>query len=449
MRIPGIFLFILQIGIVTGLGQEVQIPFDTDGRHMTLTQQLESRLNLFPEYTGFREARMFQTGDDTYYVEITHLSEGRIIRDRIALTRLEMIEIRQKVDGILVSQQRTQRLNQEGRGRFLRTTTSLGALYYGWAIPLALDFNAQSTVGFYMFGTGLSFYIPFLATRDADVSLAMADLSAYGGTRGIVHGHALYSLLSSSTDRSNNGLLLGTAFSVTELALGYHYAKKENLSRGRAGAIGLGGDYGLFSGFMLGSAIFQSSNAEMGGLLLGSALGTVFMATRTRQEHLSTGDVQVMKSAGTIAGLGAYTAAYWLGDRNGRISSIATVIGAGAGLYRANRLLHDYDFMESQGSIIWLSTLGGLAMGSGLAYTFTGLPDNRTENSVYLGLSTLGAITGFTIMYRYFQSEARIVRNSQSFNTYWEINPFPVASLVSGNNEFMIPGQLFRFGVKF
>lgn len=134
------------------LAQDIQLAFDRDGKYFTIDEQLEDRFNLFPDYPTFREARLFQTPENSYYIEISFIRYGRMVRDRkdISTTELESIRI-----SIVTADElaKSTYIDHEGRAKFIRTTVGMNLLFYGWSVPAAIDMNPAAGISYYFLST--------------------------------------------------------------------------------------------------------------------------------------------------------------------------------------------------------------------------------------------------------------------------------------------------------
>lgn len=431
--------------------QEVQVPFDELGKYTTISQQLESRMKLFSEYPTFREANLFQTGSETYILEVTFLKDGRLVRDRKPLTKLELDDLRTRFSSTLVYQDKTNRLNQEGRALFLTTTTTWGAGFYGYMIPLSFNFSQRQGLGTWMLITGASFYGPFLATKDSDVSSASAKATLYATTRSVLHGGALYYLIAGEKGNSKGFILTAASLSLAEMYAGFQYAKTTRMSEGRVDAIGIFTDVAMLGSTLTSYAItgeFNRLTAAVG--LLGTGLGLYTGIQLTKNEDKSPGDVTMMYSSTFVGAYGVASVMNLLTNKDDRLVSSAVAVGSGLGLWYGNKLAADYDFSREQGNYIMYSTVAGFATGYGAAYSFFG---NLTESNLkpYAILGTLGAIGGFSIMFNYLKDDAKILKaESQASNVSFQFNPIGIASYMNPQKGgFSMPGNWFSLNVKF
>lgn len=436
----------------TAYSQEVQISFDDLGKYNTISQQLESRMKLFTEYPNFREANLFQTGLETYILEITYLKDGKLVRDRKPLTKPELDDLRQRFSSNLFYQEKTNRLNQEGRALFLTTTTTWGAGFYGYMIPMSFNLSSRQSLGTWMLITGASFYGPFLATKDSDVSSASAKASLYGATRSFFHGAAFYHLAVGNNGGNSKGLILTAAStSIVEMVAGYQYAKATQMSEGRVDAIGIFTDVSMVGSWLASYSILGDFSTKTSSIaLLGTGLGIYTGIQYSKNEDKSPGDVVMMYSSTFVGAYGMASVFNLISNNDDRLVSAGVALGSGLGLAYGNKLAADFDFSNEQGNYILYSTLAGFATGYGAAYSFFG---NLTESNLkpYAVLGTLGGVSGFYIMFNYLKADAKILKaESETSNVSFQINPMGIASyLGSQKGGFAMPGNFFNLNVRF
>lgn len=169
--------------------QEIQVPVDEAGRIQVITAELASRLGLFADVDGFREARLFRLPDATFVLEITSSPRGGLRRERRPLSAAEAAEFRRDLTERVTARAPAAVLDQGGRTKLLVGTMVLGLGYYGWATALAFDpEDSQTGVALYMLTAGTTFIAPFLATKNHAVPDAVATMALWGAMRGPIHG---------------------------------------------------------------------------------------------------------------------------------------------------------------------------------------------------------------------------------------------------------------------
>jgi hypothetical protein len=260
----------------------------------------------------------------------------------------------------------------------------------------------------------------------------MADLSRYGAYRGAVQGFMLDQAIGGTDSGSRRYLGLGTAVSLTGLIVGYNQAKKHDYTRGQAATIGLYTDYGLVGGYFTGVSVLGLSRQGNATIGLGSSLVAYALSSKYAQNNAySIGEVRIKRSMMLLSGLSALTLINYTGTENPKFLAASAVLGGGAGLYFSRRLLEPYSFSDTQGSLIWYSTIGGYAIGSGIAYAILGPDDGPSQ--LYLTLSSVGGIAGFYLLFNQFKDEARTGRSQMGSNLSVNINPILLTMAMQPN----------------
>jgi hypothetical protein len=329
--------------------------------------------------------------------------------------------------------------DQSGRTALLIVSTLVGAQYYGTTISaLMSEGTFDSSVGAYLLTAGASFYVPYALTRKMEITQGQALMAIYGQTRGIAHGALLPVLFSTEPDYKVT-LSLGMAASIAEGILGYRWAKKENFSVGRAGAIGTFGDFGM--GIGIGSAYTlglldgtAGSNMSALSILAGGAIGTYAGYRISRNDYYTEGDLFALQGAGL---LGAYLPAsllYVLGAENSpKLITLSATLGAVGGLYFGDKLALKQDFSNRQGVFIMLSQFAGALTGMGLGYLIDssdGSDFNRTGKSIAL-LTGLGWLAGYGIAVKNFSKE--INKEDAKLSLNLQLNPLGLLNNSRGN----------------
>ena len=403
---------------------EVQISPDADGKLEYISSDQENRLKLFPEYKDFIEARCFQLSDSSFAVEITYKENGVVKRAKKYYTLEAFQTFRNKVSTLITENAPETILNQEGRSRLLTVSTSVGLAYYGWAIPTSLQVDEGKVyLGMYMLSAGTSFFLPYAITRKQEVSPSQADLFIYGQTRGILHGYALSAVLIQDPDPTFASFI-GVSASITEGILGYHWAKKEKMTRGDALTISLWGDFGMgifagtsFSTGLLDNDVLRRLSATA---LLGAATGITAGNWMRNHYKYTAGDVYMQRSLGF---LGAYVpvALSLVAELNDSkvIAGVATV-GSLGGLTLGHYIAQKNHYTAGQGRLIALGQTAGGLLGLGAGYLVSS--DNENGYKAWLVGSVIGAASGFALMNKLFASrKVKEKDKKQAFN--FSLNP--------------------------
>jgi len=295
-----------------------------------------------------------------------------------------------------------------------------------------------------MLMAGVSFYAPFVSTANTEITKSMAYLTYYGATRSFLHGAAINGLITDDKISFKGIVLTSAAVSLTEMMLGYSYARNKGISHGRAQALGLFMDYGLYTGFAT-SMVLSDEAVRFSSImaLAGTGLGIVMGSKLTMNEDKSVGDVSVMYSTTIIGGLIANAVGNSISRNDNKVMFASSIIGSSIGLYYGNRISQSYDFSDNQGSYIRLSSLAGYLTGLGASYVFFGEISDKTINPYFL-VSSLGAAGGYYIMFNYFKDKAYVQPKESAFNVDFSINPLGIAgAFKQSNNTNPAQAQLF------
>ncbi len=430
--------------------QDTQVAVDNDGKKDVIEASLGSRIDLFKEYPGFIEARLFEMAQNEYSLEIYYKPDDRILRKRINYTSEDVHALRGKVSAALRVMQSDTTLNQDGRAKLLIASSVAGLGYYGWAIPAALDMQSSKAIAStYMFTSALSFFVPFAATRNSTVTEASANAYIYGTTRGIIHGLAINAVIFGNDGHYRRKLAFSMAGSLAEGVALYKVSSLQNWSTGRAELSGVGGDFGLLIG--LSTPILF--NREGGRLqpaagLIGSAAGMAAGHRLAGREHYTQGDAYVLRGAGTMGSYTALSVTNLSDTENENIYAGAFIVGSVGGLVLGHRLAYDRDFTAAQGTFIELGQLAGWFTGLGIAYL---IKDPASSDSrLFMTLSAAGGIGGYALMYNIFADKAR---EKAAGRTSWDFQFTPQNILLSkwsgSNSKSNFPLPLAALNVQF
>jgi hypothetical protein len=313
------------------------------------------------------------------------------------------------------------------------STTALGLGLYGWTLPGAVGVDAQQStrafVGLYMITAASSFIVPYLILRDKPVSPGQANLSFYGGTRGIWQGVLMGALIAGEVGPNRRAQAWKASMLVGSLAGmvgGYQLSRAAQLSAGDARTMAALGDYGLAFGFGTGfllrlqgqqpdCAQFSENPVCVGGRdpevdshsrrmaaagLIGSGLGLTGGYLLARRRENSWGDGEVLRAS---SALGTWTAAGFadlinrnrsLTDFTDRKYTSALMLGGTAGLVIGDRLVRKTNFSPGQSMLVDLSMISGGLLGAGAIRVIAG-----GNNQPYVFASALGAVAGFALGY--------------------------------------------------
>ncbi len=329
-------------------------------------------------------------------------------------------------------------LDQEGRSELIRTSLILSLVYYGWAIPLALDAESgRAYVASYMLVGGGGFFVPFLATRDSRVTEGMARGYTFGSILGIYHGWALAAAIQGDDMEFRLGLGTSVVTSIAEGVTLMNYARSRDLNQGHISMMGTGGVVGLLYGASL-PVYFNSESTRSYAVssLAGSALGYWAGDQLAKKIPLANGDPQIMATTGI---LGTYlTIALLDGIQPDSEKAIAAMLTAGSaiGLGLGYVKIKALDYSSSNANLIALGTFAGGLIGLGMVYVFAG---DAASGNAYLWGSGIGAVAGFA-------ATDLITRNSKSNklgNLKIQFNPMAVKGMIKPGpaNSNLRPNQ--------
>ena len=415
--------------------EEVRVPIDDGARLERIDVEMARRLGLFGDTNDFRSAQLFEQADGTFVLEIESERGGRLVRERRPLTTAEVAQLRQDVSARLSARPQVDPNDRRGRVLLLAGTSLLGLGFYDWAVPVAADLNDKNAIATGMLAAAGSFFVPFVLTRNAMVTPGMAHLTLYGGTRGIVHGILVHELLNAnrdSTGDSDDRLWGGFAGSVVEAVGGYFWARGAGFDTGTTHAIGTSADFGLAYAMAVAEIADKDDAAldgDEGGLqyaagLAGAAGGLWAGHWLAGHRRYTWGDVEVARMAGlvgTAAGIAIADVAdtddedWWLA---------AGMLGGASALVIGDRLVAGKQYAPGPALLVDLGSLGGAALGLGLAYLLS--DDNGVDDSSvpYTTAGALGGAAGFAILYATTRGEAS---RQASAGSPWHVELNPVA----------------------
>ncbi|MBT3209591.1 MAG: hypothetical protein HN704_06490 [Bacteroidetes bacterium] len=429
-----ILLFaIVFLAAFTIKAQEIQVSMDEEGKVELIDSKLEKKIRLFSEYKGMIEARLFQSSDTTYVLEILYQPADKLLKIRKPLLQEQVQDFRKMVTASIQQQAPEIAINQEGRTKLLISTSIHSLGYYGWTVPNVLQIeNNKAFVGLYMLTSGAGFYIPFALTKKIRVTDADASLSIYGQSRGIGHGVFL-TLLFDENASEQAVLAMGMLASLAEGIGGYVWADRTKMTAGSASAIGVMGDFGIVIG--LGTAhitgFFDDFNVSKlsASILLGSAAGITSGVLLAGNQSYTKGDAYVLRSAGTLGAYVSLTAAIIAEPNNEKSYTAALTFGSIGGIAIGHALTKGHDFTTGQGVLISLSELAGGLIGLGTGYLISS--DSDDSYKLFITTSALGAVGGFALMTNYYSKKAHV--ETKDFALNFNINPHGLLGLAKGN----------------
>ncbi len=399
----GVSLILLLVVVSAGgvSAQDVQVPFDRDSTLYSIDPDLRSRLALFPDVAGFQGAELYRRDSTTYELVIRYREGGRARRTRRGLSTAEVKALRQNIARELSERAGPQTFTQAGRSDLIGAVSFHG-LIEGGLVAGALGVDAENALTLTLLGATGGFFVPLLATREARVTEAEADMVLYGGIQGYIHGAQLRRIIGGERieNRAAAGIIALTG--AVEGAVAYRAARANSWSSGHAEMLSfntLGGNFvGLGVGRLIGGEK-ATPRLDAGMSLIGS-LGGAYLGQRMgRTDRYTEGDARLYLQS-SILGVYLMTALFGLEDGVSERASAALVTGsATGGAVVGRRLLQNRDFTGGQSALVGSGGLVGALFGSALT-----LEASEQTSRV---ARALGSVAGFGISYALLEGDAR------------------------------------------
>ena len=436
-RLSALLAMFLALSAALCVAQETQIPIDERGKLNVIDKKTEAKLGLFPEYEGFQSARLFQSSDTSFVLEITYQPADKVQRVSLPMTAEEVRLLRARVTETVRTKAPDIALDQSGRTAFLLGTAALSLGYYGWVLPWVLDIDtAEGAVGTYMLTSGAGFFGPFFLTRHRSVTDGMATMSLYGGSRGIIHGIFVGRLIKGE-DLDFDGWATASMFtSLGEYAAGFIVADQLNMSAGTAEAIGVIGDLGY--GIGLGTAYLSEIDNDRGEaaiLLLATGGGLFGGHMLAQKQHYTRGDAYVLRAVTHLLSYDCLSAAEIIAT-DSKADVGGTMAGGLAGAILGHYLVRGKDFTTGQGVLVHVGEFTGALVGLGVAFVA-----QAGDHEIYMASGALGATAGFWVTYHSLAGSARTHDGSSS----WDLELCPQGLLASAKRPLPLVKLHYRF----
>jgi len=407
--------------------------------------ELEKKLQLFTEYEGFQQALLYKESDDLFVLEIIYKPNDVFQVERKPMTKAELATFCERINQSDKIQEILS-INQNGRQEYLISSTVSGLGLYAWALPRALNIqNERPFIATYMLVGGGSFYVPFLATKNQEITKPMARSYSIGTVTGTGHGFLIYNLMNLNDvynpmtgynyEKRQRRLFVPMIFSLGESFGMMALTKKHDLSLSNLGMITTGSVWGAGYGASFGN-FFTNANSDYKedsrrvtyGTLIGSGLGMYAgHYIHSKIPDMTVGDMIVANAYGTLGALYAATItdlALDFNDYNDSkilLGSMTATSAAGIayGLSRGK----GYNYTPAEGAYIGLSEIAGGLVGIGVGYLVT----DNLESETALVSASLGASAGIFLIDRYLRT--RNLNTSSSIgNINFGFNPMGVAN---------------------
>lgn len=402
--------------------RERSVPLDTAGTVFEVGVELRRTLGLFPEVVGFQSARLFESSEDSFVLEISERAPGGgLIRERRPLAGDAVADLRARISTGLL-ERGVLSFSQDGRAGLVVTSAVLGLGYYGWVVPAVFDLDDRPAVGAYLLAAGSSFLLPYTLTTNRAVSRSQRNAAAWGATRGILYGLALGDALTGGEeeddylDDGDQDVALGTSLVTSILGgwLGFRYGGRPGVDEGTVAFRAAMGDFALLYGFgtALAMGLYDRDpiceldvcvtdsepDRTPSGHLVSIGLGAVgtWAAGRwpSAQTH-SLGNTRALRSFGLLGAQAVlpFHAAMTDDGEHDRSLAASMVLGSAAGLWVGDRMLRDRRLSSGEGLLVMAGHVAGGLGALGIAY----LLDSDTggdDDVLYLGATAAGSIAG-------------------------------------------------------
>ncbi|MBI5646299.1 MAG: hypothetical protein HY962_05145 [Ignavibacteriae bacterium] len=422
--------------------QDLLIPVDAEARLDHLSAELERRIHLFPDVSGFLEARLFERADSTYVLVIDHGTDTAPLRSERVMTREQMQDLRREVTNRAHLYMPEMVVDREGRTAFIATCAGLGGTFWGQLIADGFEIRGErQRIGTSLLTAGMSFVVPYALTHSHRVTEGMAALAFQGGLRGLVDGVFLVNILDL---RDDTYAFIPLALSLGELSAGYMIADAYNLDAGRASSIAIGGNLGF--GIGSSAAVMVAGGDAFNGdgvpgkvaALAGSAVGYATAAHITSTSHYTTGDANVLATFAVMGAAVPSTALVLAEDEKLSHYGTAWVIGGIAGMVYAHSYLERRDFLTSEATFVQLGTGVGALVGLGVGAIAEEAQD-RSEGRILMACTMGGALAGFVLTLSAYDRDARAHAQEERSRTSIDISINPAALFVTSRTIRPLP----------
>ncbi|MBC8124691.1 MAG: hypothetical protein H7X70_03055 [Candidatus Kapabacteria bacterium] len=355
---------------------ETQVAFDDVGSTLVITKELNDRLLIFETPSTFHEARLFQTTDSTFVLEITRTAGANLERERKQLTSADVKALRIRVQSAVPATGEGV-LDQRGRSALLWGSTLWSLGYYGSAASavFSTNDNFEFSAATYLIAGGVGFLLPALLTNNANVTEGAASLALGGMFQGAMHGWLIGGLVAGEDLGPKAGFGLSIITGISETVVGYVVGSKTGIKEGKASVINTTEFYSMVCGGLLGLTILGPSfSANEGirltsGLALAGAAGGIILGTIIgNNQYFSPTDATVYGASGLLGLTLPYAVMVALldGKIDSRLVSGLGIVGTAGGLLLGNELVKGLNYRGEDGTIVILGTLAGALIGIGV-----------------------------------------------------------------------------------
>ena len=355
---------------------ETQVPFDDAGNMLVLTKEINDRLAIFDSPSSFNEARLFQTTDSTFVLEVLRMAGANLERERKQLTVADIKALRIRVRSAVPATGEGV-LDQRGRSALLWGSTLWSLFYYGSAASAVLGStdNSELSLPTFLIAGGVGFLLPALLTNNESVTEGAASLALGGMFQGAMHGWLIGGLVAGGNLGPKTGFGLSILAGVSETVIGCVVGSKSGIKEGKASVINTTEFYSMVCGGLLGLTILDPSFTSnegirlSSGLALAGAAGGIILGTIIgSNQYFSPTDATVYSASGLLGLTLPYVVMVALldGKIDSRLVSGLGIVGTAGGLLLGNELVKGLHYRGEDGTIVLLGTLAGALIGLGL-----------------------------------------------------------------------------------
>lgn len=432
MRIKSFVVLALLMGVslcTFSFGLEKQLSFLEGKELYTINRELNNKLGIYTNYSGFSSASIFQFENGLIKLEILFNSNNQVFRQITPLSQGELSLLQKKFTEEYHAY-RIKRPEQTGRKAFVFATTSLSLSIYGTLVPMAFGIDQEKTVLFaHSAIAATGFFYPFFASKRWSISESAGINALNGGILGSLHGMMLSQIIMGENffdNRANTKVSSGliTLTSLAELYFGYQAARKFNMSAGQAWLVAGYSYYGALYGLSIGIAINNRIFTErlIPSLSLAGSGGGVLLGKYTGERiNYSVGDAYLSMELGALGFLTGFSFAELTGLNDPSYSLAISSLFSAAGLLLANNVAKKENFSENEGLFMALGEGIGALLGFGLGYLIN--DDLNAEALTYM--TSIGAGGGMYLLYRHFRQKTNHsgLKKNSKLKYYLRLHP--------------------------
>jgi hypothetical protein len=388
---------------------ESPVPFDTDGRILSVNPPLAGRLGLtqpaWPVTGDFVEARLYRISTGGYALTVARRAG---VVDRYGLDSTQVSALRAAfADGVaragrVVAEDAASVVAEPARGPFVRDQMLLASIIYGPALASLTNDGATGT-GLYMLSVGGTFFAINQFARGRSITRAQNAMATDGALRGWAATGLATTMLGAKLSQDGaaiTALVGGIGGSMVGYARGRNLTNSEAQAAMTMSTLAAGTVLGTTA--TLGGA--ESDRASSAALLAGGIAGWVAGPAypRLAPYTVTAGDVQLVRLGAVLGSMAAITpfveADNMEPEAAARIATAGWVAGA---LLTDHLAVRPFNHTEGEARMIHLGALGGAVIGLALPVMA------RSENALpYMAGTSGGAIIG-AIMTQHMMAPAR------------------------------------------